>query len=159
MKKYLLFLLVAATMVASSCGSSKPVSSTVAYQNHPTECIGADPSGSVRLRVWGEGRDEKGAIENARKKAVEEVLFNHITAGSEKGHSWPLIDNPSVRRTQSAYFAKFFKDGGNYKKYIKMDKPEKEAFHVGNDKVVVPVEIIVDKEGLRKKMTKDKILK
>ncbi len=143
----------------ASCASKKPLASTVAYVSHPTECIGSDPSGLVRLRVWGEGKDRNAAIENAKKKAVEDVLFSNITAGSSKGNSWPVIDNPSIRRTNSEYFAKFFKNGGSYKKFIKTEKPDKNDNYTGNDKVVVPVEITVDKEGLRHRLIKDKILK
>lgn len=155
-----LFVLVAVAVIVislASCASKKPLSSTVAYTPHPTECIGSDPSGLVRLRVWGEGKDRDDACENAKKKAVEEVLFSNITAGPAKGNSWPLIDNPSIRRTHSDYFAKFFKKGGAYKKYIKAEKPEKDNNFTGNDKVVVPVEITVDKENLRQRLIKDKI--
>lgn len=159
MKRAIYLVLIVIGILMTACGSKKPIASTVAYTNHATECIGADPAGYLRLRVWGEGKDKKAALEQAKKKAVEEVSFNNLTAGTEKGHSWPIIDNPTIRRTQSAYFAKFFKDGGEYKKYIKAEKPGKEEYFTGNDKWVVPVEITVDKEGLREKYIKDGIIK
>lgn len=159
MKRIIFLMVIVIGFIMTSCSSQKPTASTVAYTDHATECIGVDPAGYLRLRVWGEGKDKKSAQEQAKKKAVEEVSFKNITAGTEKGHSWPIIDNPGIRRTQSAYFVKFFKDGGEYKKYIKAEKPGKEEFFMGNDKVVVPMEITVDKESLREKFIKDGIIK
>lgn len=144
----------------SSCHGKKELPAVAAYQSYDTECLGSDASGAQRLRVWGEGKNQKGAQENARKKAVEDVVFNHITSGTPGGcNSWPVVDNPSARRIHHEYFAKFFKDGGKYKKFIKAEKPDKEAHFIGNDKVVQPMEITVDREGLIKQLTKDKILK
>lgn len=155
MKKILFIAFIALAM--ASCGK-KVVPTTAAYHSYETECLGTDPSGAQRLRVWGEGKDRNAAIENARKKAVEDVVFNHITAGSGNCNSWPVIDNPTARRTHHEYFAKFFKDGGKYKKFIKAEKPDKDTKMVGNDKVVQPVEITVDREGLVNQFIKDKII-
>lgn len=145
-------------LAVTSCGGKKEVASTVAYKSYETECLGSDASGSQRLRVWGEGKDQKSAQENARKRAVEDVVFNHITAGRDCD-SWPVIDDPTARRVNHEYFAKFFKDGGKYKKFIKAESPDKDARFIGNDKVVQPMLITVDREGLIKQFTKDKILK
>ena len=158
MKSIHIILALGAMLLASSCGGKKELPSTVAYQSYETECLGSDASGHQRLRVWGEGKDQKAAQENARKKAVEDVTFKHITAGSGQCNSWPVVDSPSARRVHHEYFAKFFKDGGKYKKFIKAEKPDKDARFIGNDKVVQPMEITVDREGLVKQFTKDKIL-
>lgn len=158
MKKLLIIFAAAAMLLVTSCGSKKPVPSTIAYTSHATECLGQDAVGAQRLRVWGQGKDFKAAQEDARKKAVEEVTFNHVTAGAGNCNSWPVIDNPTARRTHHEYFAKFFKDGGKYKKYIKAEKPSKSDAVYGNDCVVVEMEITVDREGLQKRFTKDHIL-
>ncbi len=151
-----LIIALACMLLAGACGK-KELPSTIAYRSYDTECLGSDPSGRMRLRVWGEGKDQKAAEENARKKAVEDVVFGHITRGNGC-NSMPVLDNPSARRIHREYFNKFFKDGGKYKKYIKAEKPEKDARFIGNDRVVQPMEITVDREGLIDRFIKDKIL-
>lgn len=142
----------------SMCGcSKKTVPSTVAYGSYETECLGVNPGGSMRLRVWGEGKDASAAAENARKKAVEAVLFTHITAGpSSATAKWPVISSPTRRKEKHEYFSKFF--DGQYKKYIKAEKADAKARYFGNDRCVQALEVTVDREGLIKKMTKDNIL-
>ena len=69
-----------------------------------------------------------------------------------------VIPGPTVRARHREYFNKFFKDGGKYKKYVKAEKPEKEAELNGNQRVVVPVITTVDREGLISLFKKDKVL-
>lgn len=156
MKK--LTLLIAFSLLLC-VGCSKKTNVTTAYRTYETECLGSDPSGAQILRVWGSGKDYNDAVENAGKKAVEDVAFNHITNGSGDCNSWPVIDSPVARKNNTEYFAQFFKHKGNYRKYIKLEKPDKEKMFTGNDRVVVPVVVTVDREALRQKFVKDEILK
>ena len=156
MKKLTLFIALSLLLCV---GCSKKTNVTTAYRTYETECLGTDPSGAQVLRVWGSGKDYNAAVENAAKTAVEEVAFNHITNGSGDCNSWPVIDSPVTRKNNSEYFAKFFKHNGNYKKYIKVEKPDKDKAMTGNDRVVVPVIVTVDREALRQKFIKDEILK
>lgn len=140
----------------SSCSGQKGTTdTTTAYRSHPTECISRDPSGSVTLRVWGEGLDEKKARENAAKKAVEEVTFNNITGN--KANCMALIPGPTVRARHREYFNKFFKNG-KYKKFIKAEKPEKGQYLTRQELMVVPVIVTVDRESLYDRYKKDGVL-
>ncbi len=150
-------LLFAAVALAQGCGH-KTLPSTAAYSRHETECLGSDPDGHQRLRVWGSGRDASAAREDARKKAVEAVVFGNIVSGSGNCNSWPVIDSPAARRVHSEFFAKFFKNGGKYKKFVKAEKPDKSERLEGNDMVVQPMEITVDRAGLVRYFTKEHIL-
>ena len=139
-------------------GCSKKVvqPSTLAYAKHDTECLLKDPSGIVTLLVWGEGLDEKSARANAGKKAVEEVIFNNITGN--KYNTLAILPAPTARAANREYFNKFFKDNGDYRKYIKSEKPDKSDYAKGNQQVVVPVTVTVEREKLIDKLKKDKIL-
>ncbi|MCH5229968.1 MAG: hypothetical protein J1F12_08270 [Muribaculaceae bacterium] len=156
MKKYLFIALCLSILFCTGC--SKKTAVTTAYKTYDTECLGTDPSGAQILRVWGSGKDYNQAVENAGKKAVEEVTFNHITNGAGDCNAWPVIDSPVARRNNSEYFAKFFKHKGNYRKYITTEKPDKDKAMIGNDRVVVPVIVTVNRESLRQKFVKDKII-
>lgn len=157
MKKLVLLFAGLSLLLMGSC--SKKVTSTTAYRTYDTECLGTDPSGAQVLKVWGSGKDYKEALENASKKAVEDVTFNHVTNGPGDCNSWPVIDSPVARRNNSAYFSEFFKHNGKYRKYIKAEKPDKDKAVYGNDRVVLPVVVTVDRQGLVEKFTDDKIIK
>lgn len=157
MKYRILLTLIVSVVLLSGC--SKKVATTTAYKSYDTECLGTDPSGAQILRVWGMGKDYNEAVENAGKKAVEEVTFNHVTNGSGDCNSWPVIDSPVARKNNSEYFAKFFKHKGDYRKFIKVEKPDKDSALNGNGRVEVAVVVTVDREGLRQRFVKDGILK
>ena len=144
-KKFIMTCAAVALMVCATGCSKKVQPTTRAYRSYETECIAKDPSGAVTLRVWGEGSDAKHARENAAKKAVEEVVFTNLTGN--RANVMAVIPGPTVRARHREYFNKFFKDGGKYKKYVKAEKPEKEAELNGNQRVVVPVITTVDREG------------
>lgn len=159
MVKRLIPIVVAAMAATafSSCSSGKKATTdtTMAYRQHPTECIARDPSGTVTLRVWGEGLDEKKARENAASKAVEEVTFSNITGNGASVMA--LIPGPTVRAKHRDYFNKFFKDG-KYKKYIKTEKPDKGQYLTRQELMVVPVIVVVDREKLLDQFKKDAVL-
>lgn len=142
----------------TSC-KTKMVQSTVPYQaNIPVECVSQDPSGTQLLRVWGKGVDLDHAVENARKSAVETVLFSYITRGTGKYNSLPIIDNTTIRGAHSQYFKNFFKDGGEYKKYAKKQNVNKDNVLEGGNLVVVETIWLVDRPALKAKMKKDNII-
>lgn len=153
-KGLLLMALVIATMAMSSC-SKKVVPTTMAYRSYETECISKDPSGAITLRVWGEGATGKDAKTNASKKAVEEVIFTNLTGNH--ANALAILPSPTSRARNREYFNKFFKDGGKYKKYVNAEKPEKEDELNGNNRVVVPVIVTVNREGLIDLFKKDNI--
>ena len=155
-KKFIMTCAAVALMVCATGCSKKVQPTTRAYRSYETECIAKDPSGAVTLHVWGEGSDAKHARENAAKKAVEEVVFTNLTGN--RANVMAVIPGPTVRARHREYFNKFFKDGGKYKKYVKAEKPEKEAELNGNQRVVVPVITTVDREGLISLFKKDKVL-
>jgi len=159
MNKLISAIIVAVLSIALFSCSSKKMQSTVPYQaTYPVECVTQDPSGVQVLRVWGKGLDADKAVEAARKTAVETVLFSYITRGTGKFNSLPIIDNQTIRRAHSEYFAKFFKNGGDYKKYVKTVKANKDDRLEGGNLVVVETLLQVDRPALIKKMKKDHII-
>lgn len=154
-KHYIVAVIVALLLSMTGC-SKKQLPTTIAYRSYPTECISKDPSGSLTLRVWGEGADAKAVRTNASKKAVEEVIFTNISGN--QANALAVIPSPTARARHREYFNKFFKDGGNYKKYVKSEKPEKDVQYSGNKRIVAPVIVIVDREGLIDRFKKDKVI-
>lgn len=151
-----LIWLMSLVMILSLTGCGKKAQpTTIAYRsNHDTELLAKDPTGSVTIRVWGTGLDNKAARENAARKAVEEVTFSSLANNHES--VLPILPAPTTRAKHREYFNKFFKS--KYKKYIKSEKPEKEEYMKGNQQVAVPMIVVVDREAIIKQLKKDNVI-
>lgn len=90
-------------------------------QTYEIECISVEQDGSQTLRVWGKGRNKKDAIEQAKKNAVYEVLFNGVIKGNNGYNQRPIITEVNARERHSEYFDSFFTDNGDYLKFISME--------------------------------------
>lgn len=155
MKKILFAIIVAVVITVVSGCSRKAVPTTLAYRSYDTECIHKGAGGDLTLRVWGEGRNSKDARNEAARKAVEEVIFSNLSGN--KASNIPIVSSPTARQKNREYFNKFFSKG-TYKKYVKAEKPEKSEYLSGNDRVVVPVVVTIDREGLVDRLKKDNII-
>lgn len=92
----------------------------VMAQSEQTECISVEQDGSQTLRVWGKGRNRTDAIEQAKKNAVNEIIFNGIRKGNKGYNLRPIVTEVNARERYQEYFDIFFMDGGEYLKYISM---------------------------------------
>ena len=92
----------------------------VKAQSFETECISVEQDGSQTLRVWGKGRNRSDAIEQAKKNAVYEILFNGVLKGNKGYNQRPLVTEVNARERYQDYFDIFFMDGGEYLKYVSM---------------------------------------
>lgn len=153
-KSVILCSLALLTVALVGC-SKKATPTTMAYRTYPTECISRDASGTLTLRVWGEGADSKQARDNAVAKAVEEVIFTNLTGN--KANALAIIPGTDVRYKNREYFNKFFKDR-QYRNFVKKENPEKDSELTGNNRIVVPVIVTIDREGLVDRFRKDKVL-
>ncbi len=99
--------------------SSCKVSKGPGYFDFEPEYLNTEGDGSLTLRVWGDGRNLFDAIPQAQKNAVDAVLFKGITKGGLTGYlSRPLVPEVNAREKYQTYFNNFFKDGGDYTKYV-----------------------------------------
>lgn len=158
MKKINILIAAVILAVLTSCGSKKQVVQTASYFNQTTECLGKQADGTQLLKVWAKGINRTDAVREAKKKAIEEVLFKGISAGDSECSSYPVVDTPNARQKYEVYFNKFFKDSGNFKKYVEeVDKDLRNSFQgVGTQTWGIVVQI--DRNALKKRMQKDKII-
>lgn len=118
-------------------------------------CIGAANDGSIRLKAWGYGRTNIDAIQNAKKNAVQEVLFKGIKAGAPGCPTRPIVDDISKR--ESAYFREFFSYNGPYLQYVNLsDKDVTDRLRISLFRLKVGMYVVVDHRALKKRMEEDK---
>jgi hypothetical protein len=125
--------------------------------------MGSELDGSVTLKAWGNGRNYFDAVEQAKKNAVNDVLFKGITEGKNECYPRPLVTEANARRIYETYFNRFFRDGGEYKRYIslkdeylfnKLNRDRKGA----RQSVTQGVVVRVFRAELKEKLIKDGII-
>lgn len=113
MKKKLLLVCFVSLLLSACKMSSGP-----GYFDFEPECLNTESDGSLTLRVWGDGRNLTDAVAQAQKNAINVVLFKGVTKGLSGYQSRPLVPEVNAREKYQNYFNKFFKDGGEYMKYV-----------------------------------------
>lgn len=87
---------------------------------YKTECMGVEGDGSATVKAWGNGRNRSDAVEQAKKNAVRDVIFNGLLEGKQDCKQKPLIFEVNAEEKYEDYFNKFFADGGEFKNYISL---------------------------------------
>lgn len=162
MKNKLILIALSALLIMLTGACSKkstPVSKASAYVNYEPTCMGVEHDGSQTLRIWGKGSSKSDAIEQAKKNAVYEVLFNGIK-GTGECERRPLVSEVNARERYARYFNPFFADGGEYRKFV-VEESANEASRLearGSSIYNYGIIVTVDREGLRNQLERDGIL-
>jgi hypothetical protein len=127
MKQLFTLLLV---LSLTSGFSQKKISGNYIYK---TECMGVELDGSYTLKAWGNGRNRADAVEQAKKNAIRDVVFNNILEGKEDCARKPLITEVNAIDKYEDYFNKFFTDGGEYMNFISL-KDERIGEKISRDR-------------------------
>lgn len=159
MKSRLLLLL--AILFCTLCYGQKK-SSTV-YTSFETSCLGVDYDGSQTLMAWGEGDNRQDAIENAKKRALHDVIFKGIRSGSGGCNSKPLIFEANAEEKYEQYFFRFFSEGGEFNEFVSWDAADKRAASTqkvkGKALVKCGITVRVLRSELKHRLQTDKIIK
>ncbi|MEO7283125.1 hypothetical protein [Gelidibacter sp.] len=156
LRKILVYGLISGLLSFSSCSTPKTMSGNYTFK---TECIRTELDGSQSLIAWGNGGAKSDAIENAKKKAVRDVLFQGINEGKSDCNLVPIILEVNAQKKYEAYFNKFFGNNGDYKGFVSVKK-ELKSIKVSVDKsVTYELEVSVLRAELKQKMISDGILK
>jgi hypothetical protein len=161
MKNILLSICLIALFFLPSCNSQKKIAGNYSYK---TECLGVEMDGSQTVKVWGNGRNKWDAIEQAKKNAVKDVLFNGIYEGKQECEKRPVVAEVNAQQKYETYFNKFFADDGEYKNYVSL-KDERIGQKILRDRkgarqsVTHGVVVRVLRAELKQKMIEDGILK
>jgi hypothetical protein len=157
MKKISLVLCLLSFVIGSCSAQSG------AYTN-PISCLGVESDGSQTLESWGSGRNRIDAVEQAKKNAINEVLFKGILSGKSDCERKALVPEVNAREKYSSYFNAFFADGGEYLNYVSMQderiddkiaRGRQKGSHTVSNRVIVRVL----RPDLEQKLRKDGILK
>lgn len=146
---YLTFLSVCISSMIS-CGARQVPKVVSGYYSYETECIKKDPGGEMLVRAWGKGLNQKEAVLDARKKAVDDLLFKGIR-GKDDCSINPLISNPNAREDIERKLFRFYKDKGKFRKFVSRARDKKlDEKEIGNGQKAYGLYFTVDTRELRK---------
>jgi hypothetical protein len=154
-------LAISVLSVVLQPGCKTPQSKIAGNYSYKTECLGIEQDGSQKVKAWANGRNREDAVEQARKKAVKDVLFEGIINGRSDCNVKPVVPEVNAREKYEDYFNKFFTDKGPYTKFLsekynmQVEKGGKQAGTQETYGVIVHVL----RQNLVEKMKNDGILK
>lgn len=153
-------LLLAISLVAVSCGSTKSAATMALPSTTTMECTQITGDGNYIIEVQSRGRNIEKATESALKDVVKGVLFEGITGSSINRIQTqkPLVQDADVRLEKQDYFQHFF-NSGDYRLYVEAlpNIPPRVVKVVGGYKVKVSV--ILKKQLLRRRLENDGVIK
>lgn len=133
-----------------SCGAKQVPKVVSGYYDYDTECIRKDLDGSMLVRSWGKGLSQKEAELDARKKAVDDLLFKGIR-GKENCSMNPIISDPNAREEIEKKLLRFYKDKGKFRKFVSRARAEKlDTEDIGNGKKAYGLYFTVNTKELKK---------
>lgn len=112
--KYIIIFLISYGLI--SCSTQK-IAGNYTFK---TECLGVELDGSQTVKAWGTGRNRFDAIEQAKKNAIRDIIFAHVTEGKQECKVRPLIVEVNADEKYEDYFNVFFADDGAYKNYVSL---------------------------------------
>lgn len=157
MKKFSLFIAVVAAMLFAGCGAKR----SQAYYEKPSQVLSANYDGSYVIRVQVRARNAAIAFTDGQRKAVEEVIFSGVKAGSNGiSDLKPLCFDLNAREKYEDYFNVFFQDKGEWTKYASLKDKRTNTTRYQRDgrQMVESVTVTVDRAGLKKRLQEDHII-
>lgn len=154
--KKVIFIVLTAFFASTKC-----IAQTKAITDrHFISCLGTELDGSQTLRVLGYGRKQSDAKEQAMKNAVYAVIFEGIRDGVQGCNLLPLVTEVNARERYEDYFNSFFKDEGEYKKYVSLKDTKKRSADRSKDKMGYSYEMTIRvlRSELKARLKADKII-
>ena len=157
MKKLSLFIAAAAMILLSGCGTKR----SQAYYEKPSQVLSANYDGSYVIRVQVRAKDAVIAFTDGQRKAVEEVIFSGVKAGSNGiSDLKPLCFDMNAREKHEDYFNAFFRDNGEWENYANLQDKRTTTTRYQRDgrQMIETVTVTILRADLKKKLQEDGII-
>lgn len=117
MKRILLLLLLCVPVaVAAQSKKVKKANEETAQWRYEIEPVAVGNQGNVVVKVWSHSKSPQVAQEQSKKNAVHGVVFKGIPTKDRLPGRKPLV--AEAGQEDSAFFKDFFKDGGDYMRFV-----------------------------------------
>jgi len=162
MKTFKIIILIGIFILFSVSGYGQRKKNPAAYYTYEVECMGTGMDGTQLIKAWGYGKKPNDAIEQAKKNAVQAVMFKGITTGKPGCMMRPLITDPGAEQQHQDYFVAFFKEKGKYLNFVNVSNDgsidPKDRLKAGKE-YKIGVLVSVSHAALRKELEAAGIIK
>lgn len=156
--KKLLIIICALSLVFPANAQKKKTTQDVNNFRYELECAGNASKGNYLVKVWSFSKKASVAAELCKRDAVHGVIFKGFSGTQGCVSQRPMADNPGVEFEFEEYFQEFFKEGGEYLKYVILTAGTQEVVKIGKE-YKVGVIVTVHKDALRKTLEEAGIIK
>lgn len=101
----LLLILVFSLIGFNSCNSTR---NNASFYSYDVKCLGSTLNGIQTVKAWGKGLDKAQALEQAKKNALDEILFKGIQQGTTDCNARPIIVEINGKTKYRNYFNRFY---------------------------------------------------
>lgn len=158
MKRYSLYIVAALVALSlAGCGARR----SQAYYDQPSKVLSANYDGTYVLRTQVRARNSALAFTDAQRKAVQEVIFDGVAAGSNGiSDLKPLVFDKNAREKHEDYFEAFFSDHGDWKKYVSLQDRRSftSTYQRTKPQMVQVVTVSVNRASLKRRLQADGII-
>lgn len=152
-RKMYVALAVAALLLAPCAMQAKPKDdkNTESFR-YEIECAGNGTQGTYLVKVWTYTKKVNkmaDVVERCKKNTVHGIIFKGYTSMNGCVAQRALAQKPGVEMEYKEYFENFFKDYGEYLKYVSLTSVAQETIKVGKE-YKVGVVVSVQKDELRR---------
>lgn len=145
-------------VVGASAASRKLKNSETEKFQYEIEGVSNGSQGTYLVRVWSYSSKTKLDVEISKKNAVHGVIFKGYAGTKDVRPQRPLIAAPGAEVEHADYFNLFFKDGGEYNKYVTITAGSQQVVKVGKQ-YHIGVVVSVSKDALRKALEQAGVLR
>lgn len=146
-----------AVLALAGCGAKK----SQASYDFKSKVLSSNYDGTYVIRTQVRARNLKLAFIDAQRKAVNEVIFVGVDAGSNGVEALkPILFDMNARRKYEDYFAVFFRDEGEWTKYASLDDKRAGTTTSKRNGIqsIETITVTIDRKGLRERLIADGIL-
>ena len=156
MKKIILFIALVG-MLFIGCGPKR----SQAYYDAPSKVLSANYDGSYVIRVQVRARNAAIAFTDGQRKAVKEVIFSGVKAGSNGiSDLKPLCFDKNAQEKYEDYWNVFFQDNGDWTQFASLKDKRLTTTRYQRDgrQMIETVTVTVMRAELKKKLQEDGII-
>lgn len=156
MNKLFLLLFICIPMVLFSQSKKKiqQTNTNTTTYNYQLELAGVGNQGNCTIKVWSIAPDPALAGGQAAKNGVHGVIFKGVPMNKYGQGVIPLIKDYSNAGAHDAFFEEFFKDGGDYMRFVSLvyngTAAPGDMIKLGKKEYKIGLVVVVQYESLRK---------
>ncbi len=115
--KISILMLFAINLFSQSLAERKADKDTKKWR-YEIEAVSEGKEGTYLVKVWSYSRKPNIAIDQAKKNAIHGVIFQGVIGSNRVSSQPPIALDPGIEIQHADFFNSFFKDGGEYNKYV-----------------------------------------